>query len=256
MMSDLAEQLWHARRTGAVLDAGSIPPPSTLEEAYAIQARVAQLSGRAIRGFKIGSTSAEAQKLLGTDRPGSGPLLEGFVHDSPAKVHLTPQHMPAVEAEFAYRLGRDLPSKSTPYTRDDVIAALSGVAPAIEVVGSRFAGGLAGKGRFRITADGGANIAFIAGPWHSDAPGRDLREHGARMLINGKVHGEGTGSRVLGDPLEALVWIAEQQSRAGRGLFAGEIISTGTCTGVDRVHPGDRVSADFGTLGTVDVECT
>lgn len=255
-MTDLAQQLWQARRTGTVLDAEAIPPPSTMEEAYAIQACIASLSGQRIRGFKIGSTSAEAQLLLGTDRPGSGPLLDGFIHESPAKVALTPQHMPAVEAEFAYRLGRNLPPKSTPYTRDDVIAAVAALAPAIEVVGSRFAGGLAGKGRFRITADGGANIAFIAGPWQENSPGRDLRQHAASMHINEKVHGAGTGSRVLGDPLEALVWIAEQQSRAGRGLFAGEIISTGTCTGVDRVHPGDRVTADFGTLGTVDVEFT
>lgn len=252
-MTDLAERLWQARRTGTALDAETIPPPSTLEEAYAIQARITELSGRRVLGFKIGSTRIEAQRLLGTDRPGSGPLLEGFTYESPANVSVSPLHMPAVEAEFAYRLGHDLPSRSTPYSRADVVGALSGLAPAIEIVGSRFAGGLAGKGRFRITADGGANIAFIAGRWQTDHPGRDLRQHAARMRINGEIRGEGTGSRVLGHPLEALVWLAEHQSRAGRGLFAGEIISTGTCTGVDRVQPGDRVSADFGSLGTVDV---
>lgn len=253
-MTDLAERLWHARRSGTVLDPDTIPAPTTMEEAYAIQARTAALFGQEMRGFKIGSTSAEAQRLLGTDQPGSGPLLAGFMYDSPARVAVAPAHMPAVEAEFAYRLGADLLPKAAPYTRAEIVAAVSGLAPAIEVVGSRFAGGLAGKGRYRITADGGANIAFVAGPFHADNPGRDLRQHAVAMRINGKTHGQGTGSRVLGDPLDALLWIVEQQSRLGRGLRAGEIISTGTCTGVDPVRPGDRVSADFGDLGVVEIE--
>jgi 2-keto-4-pentenoate hydratase len=74
------------------------------------------------------------------------------------------------------------------------------------------------------------------------------------MRVDGTVAGEGTGERVLGDPLNALVWIANHQSRAGRGLRAGEIISTGTCTGLAPVKPGQRASADFGDLGAVEVE--
>ena len=44
-----------------------------------------------------------------------------------------------------------------------------------------------------------------------------------------------------------------QQSAAGRGLKAGEIVSPGPCTGLDAVAPGDRVRADFGVLGAVEI---
>ena len=65
--------------------------------------------------------------------------------------------------------------------------------------------------------------------------------------------GTGTGERALGDPMNVLLWLANQQSAAGRGLKAGEIVSTGTCTGLDPVRPGDRVQADFGDLGRVEI---
>ena len=50
-----------------------------------------------------------------------------------------------------------------------------------------------------------------------------------------------------------MVWLANQQSRFGHGLKAGDIVSTGTCTGLDAVKPGDAVLADFGTLGCVEL---
>jgi 2-keto-4-pentenoate hydratase len=252
-MSDLAERLWHARRDGLVIDAATVPRPATLEEAYAIQRRVTELSGATVIGFKVGSTSIEAQRALGTDRPGSGPLLAGYAYESPARFKLVPAHMPAVEGEFAYRLGRDLPPRSEPYTVEDVSPAIEAVAGAIEIVGTRFSGGLSGKGRLLVTADGGVNIAFVAGRWHRTRPDRDLRAHDVAMRVDGLLVGQGTGERALGGPLNVLAWLAEEQSRNGRGLKAGEIISTGTCTGLAQVAPGQRAAADFGELGTVAV---
>jgi len=121
------------------------------------------------------------------------------------------------------------------------------------VVGTRFSGGLAGKGRLLTTADGGVNIALARGPW-TGFSGQDLREHPVTMTINGEQRGAGTGSRALGGPLNVLLWLVNHQSGRGKGLKAGEIASTGACTGLDSVHPGDVARADFGTLGTVEVE--
>jgi 2-keto-4-pentenoate hydratase len=211
------------------------------------------LSGAPARGFKVGSTSVEAQRLLGTDEPGSGLLLASDVHEGPARIAVVPAHTPAVEGEFAFRLGRDLPPRAATYAADEVAAAVAAVAGAIEVVGSRFAGGLAGKGRLLVTADCGANIALVTGPWRDGWRALDLSTHRVAMTVNGVLRGTGTGDRALGDPMNVLVWLANQQSAAGRGLEAGEIVSTGTCTGLDVVHPGDRARADFGELGAVEV---
>jgi 2-keto-4-pentenoate hydratase len=252
-MTELARKLWQARRSGGVVSPDDVDHPKSNQDAYAIQHEIAALSGQASRGFKVGSTSLEAQRVLGTTEPGSGLLLAHYMYDSPARISIAPAHTPAVEGEFAFKLGRDLPSRAAPYAIDEVADAVAAVAGAIEVVGTRFAGGLAGKGRWLVTADCGANIALIAGRWRQRSGSLDLTSHPVAMTINGALRGTGTGARALGDPLNVLLWLANQQSAMGRGLRSGEIVSTGTCTGLDPVQPGDRVQADFGDLGTVEL---
>jgi 2-keto-4-pentenoate hydratase len=245
--------LWEARKRATVVVREDIVEPASLEEAYAVQAEITRLSGHDIRGFKVGSTSKEAQQLLGTTEPASGPVLGPYLHASPARVAIVPLQKPAIEGEFVYRLGQNLPPRPEPYAEVEVAAAVDAVAGAIEVVGTRVAGGLAGKGRFLVTADGGVNVALVTGQWATDWRGLDLKSHRVCMTINGEPRGHGEGARALGHPMNVLVWLANQQSRFGRGLLAGDIVSTGTCTGLDRVAPGDHAVADFGSLGCVEL---
>jgi len=254
-LDDLARQLWNARRFGRTIDAAGRVLPKTKEEAYAIQDAIVQLGGLRRRGYKVGSTSKEAQRLLGTDEPGAGPLLDPYVHTSPAVISIVPAQMPAIEGEFAFRIGRNLPSRPEAYTMSEVVSAIDEVAGAIEVVGTRFSGGLGGKGRFLTTADGGVNIALATGTWVSFA-GQDLRQHSVTVTINGIERGAGTGSLALGDPLNVMLWLTNHQSARCVGLKAGEVISTGTCTGLESVRPGDIARADFGTFGVVDIRFT
>jgi 2-keto-4-pentenoate hydratase len=252
-MKDLAERLWNARAKGDVIAVEDVAEPATMQDAYAIQAEVMRLSGHPVGGFKVGSTSQEAQRLLGTSEPGSCPVLAPYLHESPVRITVAPAQMPAVEGEFAFRLGRDLPARKAPYGRDDLTDAIDAVAGAIEVVGTRIAGGLAGKGRFLVTADSGANIALVVGPWTSDWRDLDLKTHRVAMTVNGEPAGAGDGARALGDPMNVMIWLANQQSKRGLGLKRGMCVSTGTCTGLDPVKPGDRVVADYGVLGPVEI---
>jgi len=251
-MTELARLLWEARRDGKVLARDALVSPANAEEAYAVQAEAVRLSGLATRGFKVGSTSLEAQKKLGTTEPGSAPLLAPYVHESPAQITLVSGHNAELEGEIAFRLGRDLAPRGQPYTYAEVADAVDAVAGAIEVVGSRISGGLAGIGRFLSTADFGVNIALAVGPWTTDWRGLDLKALPVTMTIDGTLRGHGTGARALGDPLAVMVWLANQQSKRGRGLKAGEIVSTGTCTGLDAVAAGQSARATFGVLGVVE----
>jgi 2-keto-4-pentenoate hydratase len=167
-MANLAERLWQARKQGGIVESQDIIEPASTEEAYAIQAQVVRLSGYAVRGFKVESTSKEAQRLLGTSEPGSGPFLTPFVHMTPARLPIVSRQTPAVEGEFAFRMAVDLPPRAAAYAEAHVARAIAAMAGAVEIVGTRLAGGLAGKGRHLVTADGGANIALITGPWLED----------------------------------------------------------------------------------------
>lgn len=251
-MNDLVRDLWEARRLGHTIDAARHDLPKTQAEAYAVQDAILELSGLSRVGYKVGSTSKEAQRLLSTDEPGMGVLLAPFVQESPARMKIAPAQMPAVEGEFAFRFARDLPWRAEPYSQTEINDAIDAVAGAIEVVGTRFSGGLKGKGRLLTSADCGVNIALATGTWVTFS-GQDLRPHGVTVSVNGELKGSGTGSRALGDPLKVLRWLVNRQSSRRIDLKAGEIVATGTCTGLDPVQPGDLVQADFGAFGKVDI---
>jgi 2-keto-4-pentenoate hydratase len=55
------------------------------------------------------------------------------------------------------------------------------------------------------------------------------------------------------DPLEPLTWLANELSRTGIGLRAGEVVSTGTCTGMPKARAGAEHVADYGPFGEVRV---
>jgi 2-keto-4-pentenoate hydratase len=251
-LSDLAQRLWTARQVDGDIDLSTVTLPPTLDDAYAVQAENLRLSGEAVGGFKIGSSSKASQEKLGTDEPWYGAVPASFITGSPATI-ATNAHTLAVEGEFAFRLGQDLAARAGGYTIDEVRAAVDQVAPAIEVVGRRFEGGPEDKMLQLLVADGGVNVALVLGAARPFTPDMDFRDHAVTMRVNGADRASGVGSMALGDPLNSLLWLVNLLSKQGRGLAKGVWVSTGTCTGIEPAAPGDRAAADFGDLGVVDV---
>lgn len=256
MPSDLDSRLWEARLAGTVVVLRDEEVPRDVPAAYALQSRVTAASGARVVGYKIGATSDAAMELLGLDAPFLGPLLDGFCLPNGATIAIAPAHGPVLETEFAVGLGDALPPRAAPYAIADVVGAIAWVAPAFEVVGVRIAGPLAGAGA-KLIADSGANVGFVSGRRMTDWRALDLATHPAVLYVNGEERAAGHGGMsVWGHPFGALAWLASQAVLAPRGLVAGDIVSTGTCTGMLPVAPGDEARADFGPLGEVRVRFT
>jgi 2-keto-4-pentenoate hydratase len=83
----------------------------------------------------------------------------------------------------------------------------------------------------------------------------DLAIQQVKLAVNGKVIQTGSGGAVLGHPLNALHWLVENLRERGAGLKAGDYITTGVTTDIYLAQRGDRVSADFGQIGTVELTC-
>ena len=252
--SKLVDALARSRLRGTTVARPEFP--FSLHEAYTIQERVADRLESPPVGWKVGSTSREAQERLGTDEPGSGRLFERFAYPDGAEIPVATAHDVHVEVEFAFEMGGRLAPRDTAYSTRELRGAVTAFIPAIEIVGSRFSTGLGGSGRNLVTADGGANIAFIGGrPYPLPdglVVGLDLSNHPCDLRVNGDVVARGSGGRALGDPLQVLVWITNHLSQRGLGLDAGAIVTTGTCTGLLPVGPGDQLRGDFGELGSVE----
>ena len=250
-MIELAEALWKARMSGAVIPLEARRAPASIAAAYEVQAAMIALAGLPQVGWKLGATTRAALDLLALDEAFAGPLFAPHCHRSGVEIALLPAHGPGLETEFLLGLGADLPPRAAAYTAKEAAAAVAFVAPAFEVIGCRFTGGLAGNGLL-VIADGGGNAAMVQGEPVRDWRRFDLGGHGLRLDLNGTEAASGSSSALIfGDPIGALAWFASQPVLAGRGLRQGEIVMTGTCTGLLPLAPGDEAVADFGELGEV-----
>jgi 2-keto-4-pentenoate hydratase len=230
--------------------------PKTTDEAYECQSHmVRQLVehyGGNVIGHKIACTNAIAQRQLNVDGPFSGYLMSAFCFDSPALVDAEQFFMRVVEAEFGFRMAHDLPPLSRPRDREEVAAAVEGVIPAIEIVDSRFESWTT-IGAVSLIADNACNAAWVRGALLKDWRGIDLAAQAVRVTVNGKLVREGSGSAVLGHPLNALQWLANSLNSRGSSLRAGQYVTTGITTEVYMAERGDRITADFGAVGTAEL---
>ena len=250
---ELPSILWGARTGGGLASPAAADGLGGVEAAYMVQSRIEALASMTRAGWKVGATSKAAQDLLGVDGPATAPMFAPFCVETPAEAAVFTRHHINVECEFAFRFARGLPPRRQAYTGGDVLAAVDALLPAIEIVGCRFEGGFPGIGEVRLVADMVAHAAFVAGP---DAVGwrdLDVKSLGVKLFKNGAFVAEGVGANVLGDPLYALEWTANHLSGLGLGIAAGEVVTTGTCTGLTPAAPGDSFVADFGGLGKVEL---
>ena len=62
---------------------------------------------------------------------------------------------------------------------------------------------------------------------------------------------KGNSNKVLGNPLNSLLWLINTLSMQGKKLSKNCYVSTGTCTPAIPISKGDSICADFGKLGKV-----
>ena len=79
----------------------------------------------------------------------------------------------------------------------------------------------------------------------------NLTEQNVELYKNGSKIISGYGSDVLGSPLNVLEWSVNHLSERGKSINPGNIISTGTCTGIIPIFPEDNIVANFVGLDTV-----
>jgi 2-keto-4-pentenoate hydratase len=200
-------------------------------------------------GYKIAATSTAGQAHIGVGGPLPGPLFDRFRREPGSVLPSAELFMRVVEAEFAFRMARDVPARATP---DQVLDSIGALHLAIEVPDSRFEH-FERAGEAVLLADGACAGWFVLGPEVSGWRDLDLVGQATQLCINDELAATGRGANVLGDPLAAMVWVAGQLERFGTGLRAGEVVTTGTTTAPPRIGPGDAVRADFGALGSVAV---
>jgi len=233
-LAELATSLATAEQSGVPIGPLTASRPTlTVDDAYEIQHhnitnRVA--AGASIVGRKVGLTSRAMQLQLGVDQPDYGVILDDMMVQAPGTFDTSALIAPRVEAEFSFRLGRNIPAAhlaAGPMTLEQLRACVDRVYLSMEIIDSRIAD-------WKITladtiADNASSARLVIGDsavataaLFDSLPGVTLQ-----LFCNDELVSEGEGRAVLGDPLLGALWAVNKLGELGEDLAAGEIILAG-----------------------------
>lgn len=225
-----------------------------LPAAYAVQQGLVRgrlAAGATVVGRKIGATSQAVQDQLGVDQPDFGYLMDDMDVSADDPISMATLLQPRVEAEVAFRLAADIDVPEAEITLELVRAAVDVALPALEIVDSRIA-------EWGITftdtvADNASSGLYVVGDEGLPLSGIEPVDVVMSLSINGEERSSGNGAACLGDPLEALRWLAVQAARFGDPLRAGHLILSGALGPFVPFAPGDRVEASISGFAPLSV---
>jgi 2-keto-4-pentenoate hydratase len=224
-----------------------------IADAYAIQLegvreRV-EAHGSQIVGWKVGATSKAIQQMFNIDEPDFGHLLDNMRLDEGAEIDCAELIWPRVEPEVAFQLKADVRGPGA--TAEQVIAATEYLIPALEVIDSRVR-----DWRIKLCdtiADNASCGRFVLGKQRTPPAGLDMRLIGMNYYLNGELVSTATSAAVLGNPAEAVAWLANTLAPYGHYLRAGQIVMPGSLVAAVDAKPGGSVRADFDHIGSVEL---
>jgi 2-keto-4-pentenoate hydratase len=220
--------------------------------AYRVQQRLTDgriAGGARIVGRKIGLTSRAVQQQLGVDQPDFGVLFDDMRCGQDGVVPAGRLIQPKAEAEIAFVLSADLDHEALDIDR--IRGAIAYAVAALEIVDSRIR-----NWDIAITdtvADNASSGMFVLGSKPVTLGEFEPADVEMSLTNDGGVASTGTGRACLGDPLAALVWLAQTARQYGSPLRAGDVVLSGALGPMVPVAAGSRISADLASLGEVSV---
>jgi 2-keto-4-pentenoate hydratase len=185
---------------------------------------------------------------MGVKEPACGFLLPGQ-YASGAEVSVSGFANLAVEAEVAFRMRTKLVGPGV--TAATALLAVEGAVAALELPDFMFSG----KPR---AADFIANSviakAIVLGSPVTPLRGLDLALEEVVYEHNGEIVGTYTAAEVMGNPLNALAWLANHLATRGLALNPGDVVMSGAISKMLRPKVGDTIRARFSRLGSVGIK--
>lgn len=245
LISETARLLIDARRNHKAWDTTHALALKGPDESYNVQELITEQLGLAIGGWK---TSAPDPHSI----PIAAPIYAPLIYKSGTTLPASNFFVIGIEGEIAFRMKRDLPRQDHPYTHDDLYSTVGEMLPVIEIVDTRMRNGLNGN-KSLILADNQSNGGLVIGTGISDWRHIDLTHQAAKVTVNGKVSYAGVDGNRAGDVFKLMAWAANHCASRIRPILSGDIVTTGTYTGMVFVDPGSEVVVDFPEIGRVEI---
>jgi 2-keto-4-pentenoate hydratase len=241
------------RRRGSLDRLPADLAPRDEADAYAIQdalhACLTASGWGAVVGYKIGCTTRVMQEYLRIPNPCAGGIFATTVQREHGHFRHADFVRVGVECEVAVLLADDLGSAQQAIDRSAAANAVGACMAAIEIVDDRYVD-YSALGAPTLIADDFFGAGCVLGPPVAGFDAALLAAVRASMRIDGREVGAGQGTDILGEPLEALVWLANTLGQRGQHLRAGEFVLLGSLVQTQWVAAGQSVAIENDRLGT------
>lgn len=208
-------------------DLTGLPAPGDLAAGYRVQAAFAAALGP-VTAWKCGAPAPDGPPM-GSAIPALCRLADGAI--------VTGLRAPCAEVEIAFTLTRDLPPRAEPYDRATLLAALGPARVALELVETRVPGFPDSDLAWQI-ADLQNHGRLVLG---GDIPGWAADRIDAELWIDGVLRVQRVNGNSAGDIFRPLLWLVNDGPARACGLRAGDVVTTGSCTGITPVRAGQRL---------------
>ncbi|OZI71656.1 2-keto-4-pentenoate hydratase [Bordetella genomosp. 12] len=248
-----ARFIYDARLSGIPCQpVGGLLEPGDIAAAYAVQEVNTQrwiAEGRRLVGRKIGLTSKSVQRNAGIDQPDYGMLFADMEIPSGEVLPGRSMNLPKAEGEIAFMVGADLTLEDI--TLGELIGRLDYALPAVEIIDTRYIGW--DFGIEDTISDNASSGYYALGTRPVSLAHLDLELVGMTVERNGEGVSFGAGAACMGNPLQAVLWLARIMVKLGRPLLAGDLVLSGALGPMVSMRPGDDICIRISGLGSVAV---
>lgn len=209
---------------------------------------LAQQLGKPV-GHKAGLTNPAVQKRFNHDSPTRGMLYAPMLLKDGATVDAKFGARPLFEADMLVRVNDARINQAR--TPDDVLRAIDQVIPFIELPDLLVETPAKLNGPAINAINVGARLGVLGAPipvQRSAAFSNALRDMQIVIKIDGAEVDQGRGADVLGHPLNAVIWLAQDLAREGGALKKGDLVSLGSFSKLHPPKPGTAVEIDYRVL--------
>lgn len=239
---------------GRALDGFPGQIPADLVAAYACQDAAIALWPDRVAGWKVGFIAPEQRDASGDPRL-VGPIFSRAVWpDIEGEILRFPIFVggfAAVEAEYIFRLGSDVPTGKTEFTEAEALSLVAALHVGVETAGSPLAT-INVLGPRVVVSDFGNNAGLILGPEIPDWTRMPASQMRCTCSINGVMVGSGGADSVPGGLASSLAFALGRCARRGIKLGAGTLITTGAATGIHDIRVGEVARMDFDGIGSIE----
>ena len=241
-----------------------IDPGMTMEQGLKTQTQFVACLGKQFGkpvGYKAGLTNPVAQKAFGITQPVRGTLLTKMLLKNGATLEKNSGIRLFAEGDLIVRVGSDTINQAK--TKEDAIKAIDVAIPFLELPDIPFGPQVKINGPILVAVNVGARYGVMGNPIPL-TPSPECMERLKNFTIKlyddkGSLFSEGKGTALLGDPLNALLWIRDSLAAEGKTLKKGDLLSLGSITKMMPTKPGTTIKATFTGLdpkGPVEISAS